>query len=567
MMDPSRRIFLHVVAAAVLLTGLNALKPIHADDPVYLRYGAEFAAHPLNPYGFQYGSPLSDSANATLVPPVFEYWLAAGTLLVGDNPTLLKLWLFPFALSFAAAISSLAGRFAPTLRIPLLWLIVMSPSILPSFNVMLDVPVLAIGMTALAVAMRALDRDSWILTLLAGVLAGLAIQTKYTGLVSMAAIVVWCVIHGRIVRGLVVAALALTLAVGWECFVASVQGDSHFMIHLRIRQGHFFTRCARLVLPLLSHVAGLGMATALLGMAAFGAKRRSIVLATLIAAASIAALALVPSQAPLIAGSDGKALLTASNLIYGLLAIVVWSAIIRVALQMARHAVTDEDWRLNVFLLVWMALELGGYFALSPFPAARRVAGFMIVFALLAGRLATLRGVAPRSATWAACYGAALALLVFVADYFDTRCGQNAAQIVARGPHTPAPGGTYWYFSWVGFGYYAEREGLTPLAVNGQMPRPGDLVAIDDFTAGMLPTLPDMHLRLVETIAMNDSFPVKATPGYCNGRTPLENCQGPRMRVMIYQVENQKIAMRTNRSNNESHARSCVTQADPLGVE
>src|SRR4051812_7284844 len=92
--------WLHVVAASLVLTGLNAIKPLHADDPVYLFYGAEFAHHPLDPYAFHFGSPYFGSpylapANNLLVPPVLPYWLGLGTVLFGDQPVLLKCWLLP----------------------------------------------------------------------------------------------------------------------------------------------------------------------------------------------------------------------------------------------------------------------------------------------------------------------------------------------------------------------------------------------------------------------------------------------------------------------------------------
>src|SRR5262249_52368722 len=41
------------------------------------------------------------------------------------------------------------------------------------------------------------------------------------------------------------------------------------------------------------------------------------------------------------------------------------------------------------FLLLWLGLEVAGYFALSPFAATRRVLGVLVVITLLAGRLAS----------------------------------------------------------------------------------------------------------------------------------------------------------------------------------
>src|ERR1700732_2569739 len=83
--------WLHILAAALVLTALNAIKPVHIDDFMYLSYGAEFAAHPLDPYAFRFGSPYWLPANVTVaVPPVVPYWLGAEIALFGDHPILLK---------------------------------------------------------------------------------------------------------------------------------------------------------------------------------------------------------------------------------------------------------------------------------------------------------------------------------------------------------------------------------------------------------------------------------------------------------------------------------------------
>jgi hypothetical protein len=528
----------HVLFLGIVLTVLNAVKPVHADDAVYLRYGAEFAAHPLNPYGFEYGSPYALPANHILAPPLVEYWLGAGTSLIGDNPVLLKLWLLPFALLLAWAVDSLAQRFAPSLHRPLLWLMVLSPSVLPAFNCMLDVPVLAVGLAALALAIHAVDRECWVLTVLAGLLAGLAVQTKYTGVVPIAAIFAYCLIRGRVRRGLVAVGFALTVAVGWECFVALTQGESHFLVHLHQRQGSFLSRLPRLVLPLLTQVAGLGSAIALLGFVGMGWSGRKVLFVGLATAACFVGLALLPSQQALFSGKDGKPILTPSNLIYGVLALVVWSGVAGACLQLVQRSryQPGEERRLDWFLLLWLGLEIGGYFALSPFPAARRVAGPLVVLALVAGRLACLRGITQRPVIGIAFYGAALALLIFVADLYDTQSGKTAAPLVAHSSHQPPTGCTYWYFSWMGFGYYAERAGLQPLQINRHIPKPGDLIAVDNLTWEEVLQLPKIGLELVETYESRDRFPLRATPGYGRGRTPLEHRSGPRLQVLIYKV-------------------------------
>src|SRR6185369_7902418 len=172
----------HVLAAALALTVLNALKPPTIDDPSYLRHIQQTAHHPLDPYGGEmFFLEIPGPAVHNVAPPVFVYWMALGARITGDRPQFLKLWVLPFALLLLGATYDLLRRFARGLERAGLWLLALSPAILPSLNLMLDVPALALSLAAIASFLRAADRGSPRLALAAGAIAGLAIQTKYTG--------------------------------------------------------------------------------------------------------------------------------------------------------------------------------------------------------------------------------------------------------------------------------------------------------------------------------------------------------------------------------------------------
>ena len=98
-----------------------------------------------------------------------------------NDPALLwKLGLFPWALLLAGALHALLRRFAAPLADPLFWLLLSSPLLLPAFNLMLDEPALALGLSAVALFLRALDRRCGALAVAAALLAGVAMETKYT---------------------------------------------------------------------------------------------------------------------------------------------------------------------------------------------------------------------------------------------------------------------------------------------------------------------------------------------------------------------------------------------------
>ncbi|MFO0937598.1 MAG: glycosyltransferase family 39 protein [Gemmataceae bacterium] len=541
--DPSNGSrWLQIFSAAVLLTLLNVIKPVHEDDTVYLAYAAEFGSHPADPYGFQFGSPTLVPANNVLVPPVLPYWLGAGIKLFGDNPVLLKLWLFPFAILLAWSLHYLVSRLAPSVRTPVFCLALLSPTIVPGFNLMLDVPATSLGLAAVATAVRLLDDDigrrRFGAAILAGLLAGVAVQTKYNAAMAATAVVALLILRRHWLLAVIAGATAVTCVVGWELMVAQLQGDSHFLIHFRQRQGRPLTRMMQLVLPLISHVAGLAPAIALLGMKAVGWSQRTIRIAGLMVVVAIAILALTPSQAPLLASQEGKSLLTLSNLVYGVLGIVIWPPLLLSCFRLARSRADKMDRSLDWFLLAWLLMELAGYYLLSPFPAARRLMGTLLVLTIVVGRLADRMKVPHRFVVRISACGVLLALVIQTADLYDARAGREAARQVLQTEHRPAAGGTFWHLSWSGFAYYADREGLKPLRFNQELPRVGDLVAVFDVPEfhASLANQRVIQLEQIDTIAVRDWFPLRAAPGYYDGRTPLENNHQARIRVLIYRV-------------------------------
>jgi Dolichyl-phosphate-mannose-protein mannosyltransferase len=530
--------WLHVALAALVLTSLNALKPVHNDDAIYLRYATEFAAHPLEPYAFSHGIPYTSSANLTLVPPVLPYWLALGIHLLGNDPTLLKWWLLPFAVLLAGSFRFLALRFAPSLAAPLIWLGAVSTTTLPGFDFMLDVPVLALGMTAVSLAIAATERDSWGWCMAAGLVGGLAIQTKYTGIVPCVTMLAWFVLNWRPVKGVVAFAIAIGLAVGWEFLLIRLQGTSHFGVALGQRNSSRLLRMAQLLLPMFSHMAGLAPATALLAWGALGWSRRSLCIAAVGVLLGIAALAASPTDLTQVDPAH-KQRLTVALVVYVLMGLFVWSGLIAVCCRLAFAAGESAGARrVDWLLLFWLAAELGGCFVLSPFPAARRLIGAIAVLTLIAGRAADRRHFSPWGAGAIAAYGVALALLLFVADLRDAEAQVTAAVRMAK-EHAPAAGQTVWSVCWTDFGYAAERLGMPPLQLDKRLPRVGDLVALrdDPMIQDALLKCPEMKLTEIDEIVIRDDFPLKVFPNYYAGGVPLRNQDGERCRIRIYRVD------------------------------
>src|SRR4051794_20892430 len=197
--DMKTRHALILVGLASALTLANAVKPLTVDDCSYYYYARQIARDPLDPYGFVFMG--FKPAGHTLAPLVLPYWLAGPVALAGERPFLWKLALWPFVLLLVFSLHSLFRRFARHLEWPLLVMTVCSPAFLPGWNLMLDLPALALGLTALVVYLGSADRDSLARAAAAGLLAGLAMQTKYTAFLVPAVMLAHASLAGRVWGG------------------------------------------------------------------------------------------------------------------------------------------------------------------------------------------------------------------------------------------------------------------------------------------------------------------------------------------------------------------------------
>src|SRR5262249_11497979 len=143
-----------------------------------------------------------------------------------------------------------------------------------------------------------------------------------------------------------------------------------------------------------------------------------------------------------------------------------------------------SGWKLRwsrplLFLFGWLAIEWVGYLNMTPFPAARRVLGILIITSLLLARLAarTCRGPAARSALWlAAGAGLALGMLYAAIDLADSGLEPEAIREAAAYIRERDPRGRVWYIGHWGTQYEASRHGFVPLTAGRLRLRPGDWV-------------------------------------------------------------------------------------------
>mgnify|MGYP003693762253 CR=1 FL=1 len=391
----------HVLAAAIALTMLNALKPLTEDDPSYYLHVRQVAGHPLDPYGGElYFRERLGPAVHNVAPPVPTYWLALGARASGGDPRILKLWLLPFAVLFAAMTFLLLRRFARGFERPGVWLLALSPAILPSLNLMTDVPAVALSLAAITCFWSASDRDSLGRALAAGLIAGLAIQTKYTGFSVLGVVMLIGWMRGRLRLAVVACAVAVACFLGWEAWVHARYGESQFFFFLgRRERGETGPTGLALVRPLVRTLGPLAAALLPLGLLALGAGRRWVIGAMV----TVVAVHLVFGLAPLavdtaLARLPGGHAISLYNLtlgwlgpvLFAIVAAVIWRLSVRRRSLPTR--VPAPRWRRDpdtLFVAAWLAIEIVAYLGISTYPAARRMLGAFVVLNLVIARLAS----------------------------------------------------------------------------------------------------------------------------------------------------------------------------------
>lgn len=599
---------------ALLLTVVNLAKPLAIDDPAYLIFARHLRQQPTDPYGFSmlWGEHFRPAIEI-LMPPVVPYWLAGGLAVVGEQPTLMKVWMFPFAALLAWSIAALAARFATALAPATTLAIVASPLLLPMLNLMLDVPALALQLTALELALRALERSSWRGALGAGIVGGLAMQTKYTAfaVVPLLAWAGYCA--GRFRWGLGSASIALGVFVSWEVALLVQAGQSHFLYHLTHPAnagGSWLAAKSQLFAPLLAFLGGL--MPCVLWWAALANRRddrrkvcdcrgegrdgrswfrdgrswfrerRGWIASIAMTGLGLSALVLLPAEAQIFARSPtGAERWTLPNVVFavwgGMFAIAVGKALLALLLRRdgtPRHGPsTATAW----LLAGWWLIEIGGYFALSPFPAARRVLGVAVVSALLVACWASRRWRTSLQWEWtvSGILSLTVALGIAWADrqeaFVEVRLVHEAVATVealARtesrtepetSPRTEPRTGpmiepiiesttgwaeprTVWFVGLWGWSYYAERAGFRPWDVGRSPLRPGDWVLVPWGDRPSKPTFDTSSAdwQPLAEVRLTDLPRLQLVPQWYGGKMPFRRRGDEAIGFTLYRVRSSR---------------------------
>lgn len=532
-----------VLLLAMALTALNAALPVTVDDPAYLRQARWWSAHPFDPLGGEallYQTLVPAAASAA--PPVGIAWLAAGIRLLGDSPFALKLWLFPWAWLFVWAASGLLARASPALQAPLLTMVVLSPATVPSFHFMLDLPALAIGMTAFALLIS--GDESRRIAIVAGVLAGLALQTKYSAIAVVAAGFLAAAIEGRVRFAVISAAIAVvTFSIVEAAFGSGATPPLITYLASRPARdpgGHFpLVTAKKLVLM----AGSAGCALIPLGLTALRAPRAWVWLSLAAVIAGWSLFALAPE--PLVASLDrfaGGRVLNHENVSLGWMgpALAVITAIAAIAGWRSRD-------RFARAIAVWLVLECG----IAPFVSAsasvRRVLGAIVALTLVlawhaARAMAIERGRRLDVAIAALC-GVVLAL-GFAAVDRDSALAEHRALDRARA-RTSGPGRVaYVADHWGAFQDAARRADLIEVSAGRAPLVPGDWLLVPFGIEMRHVALDPALVGLADSVPLPHTLPLTTRRSYYDGRLALRRVDPHWVGASIYRVTTSGVALR-----------------------
>ncbi|MGB3967122.1 MAG: glycosyltransferase family 39 protein, partial [Planctomycetota bacterium] len=383
---------------ALVMNALNLFEPLTVDDVCHRYYAAQVARDPLHPFEFElewHQKPVP--AWDVMVAPVTSYWWAPAVAAFGDSPVAWKAWFLPFQWLLCWSLLRLLRRHLRRHAAALTAAIVLGPAVLPGANLMLEVPLLALGFASLLALERACERRAAGFAALAGLLLGLALQTKYSAMGFFAPLLLLAALR-RSWRELALAvAMALAVALAIEGLLAlSHGGGSYFWRQLELTQRRHWSALVR---GMVMHVGVLGLPAALLVLVGLRAPALTRWLLLLVHVLGYTLVALVPD-------SDERSLQDAApdSLAYLAMALATWGTLgyalagmLRTAVLRWRDGTLSRSVAARAFLVAWVAAELATSFVVSPFPAARRSLLVVVALTVAAGWLAVRRAGAAKA--------------------------------------------------------------------------------------------------------------------------------------------------------------------------
>jgi 4-amino-4-deoxy-L-arabinose transferase-like glycosyltransferase len=515
-----------IVAGVVLaLTIPFTAKPIHIDDVYFIEVAQNVRRDPLRPLAgavaledadyrvFAAQGRCPSTFTSMSHPPLVPYVIAVAAWVAGGfSERWLHVAFVPFALAAGLAMLSLSRRFTRHPLAATLLLVTSPVFVLSSHSLMTDMPALALSTVALALLVRGVDREERGKVVLSGLMAGLAILTRYSAALTVIVMFAYGFARGQWRRTLPVLAGAGVVLATWAAQNLLVHGELHLLAstdhYRRFYAGQSFDG-AGLVKKTLSDLSSLGgtefAAAGLLLLA--GTWRRAVT----VAAAALAAMELFVVRPPPIERlqtySATDVCLVAGFFALGMLLVV--------------EALWPDDgppppapdagrWTDRTFLVVWLVGALATSLFLLPFGSARYLLPALPPLWLLLIRHAESMLGERRDlglvVGLVVAQGAGLSVLLGLADAEWA----ERYRAVVREVRASHPDRSIWFVGEWGLRYYMGAAGGKYLQSTDERPDVGDLV-VRPAVAGMHAMSEGVRKRavLLQEIPLQSRWPLR----------------------------------------------------------
>ena len=533
---------------ACVMVAANLFEPLTVDDCCHHYYARQVAHHPTQPFEFDTVWHQRPAAAWTImVAPVNSYYWAPGIRLAEMFPqewwpVIWHLWYLPVYWLFCFSLLSLLNRWLKRGSVAVLCVVALGPFVLPGLNLMLEVPMLSLGLASMMVLLRSFDRHSASVAVFAGVLLGFALQLKYSAMAFFPPWFLLAVFRRRWREWLIgmLAAAAVALAIEGLISWSHDGGGSYFAQQLRWTQMRSW---GGLTKGMFVQVGVLGLTPLLLALIGLRAPRW---VAPVVVAVHVAGYVLVAA----FPDTEGRSLSDGALDSMALLAMgattwlgigLLYAKLLWTGLGGVRRLRVHGSRAVRIFLAGWFVTEIISSFAVSPFPAARRVMMVLVSFTVAAGWLAVRRAGAMAAVRAVAVGAVAMGLAYQTVDYLEGRSWVQAADAVVDYHQEHADHGLLYYTGGWGFEYYAPAAGMQPFVEATTELQAGDLIAcgsIDGVEEPWFwdndPATLDQRLELVTTMDFGtDPVPLSTQFGYYSGQRPIDGQLGPRFVVRV----------------------------------
>jgi len=363
-------------------------------------------------------------------------------------------------------------------------------------------------------------------------------QTKFTAVIVVPGLfIMYGWLSKRWWQAIVAVTVAVLLFVSWESYLWLLYGKSHFLGEIGSARGPKLRTKITLILPLVTLLGSTAVCLAPLVWPTWRVKRGVII-------AALAGIVLIPTII-IFLPEDVGGRHWLERAIFTLCGILFWTTLILALRKFNWRGKPANGDRLNIdlFLVLWLLVELVSYFATTPFLAVRRIVGIYTASAFILGRVA-YQSEQESNQGWVWKYVLAanmtLALIFTGIDWLEAAAVQQVVreassyinQTDANKQHAR------WYVGHWGLQYHAESFGMQPIVPGKIVLHAGDWVMIPEPRYDQQRMRTDVpELELVRTMSIEDALPLRTMPYYYWGSYPLVKSTRPRVEVMLYRVK------------------------------